>query len=106
MQFSASFGQIIGWHTLLEILDPPLEGNDFSPVCSSFYPWGASHVTISHDALDLTVQGPLALAQVPFTGTSTGQHLRPVHTCSLEEPALAFFVTCAQGILHFTSAPQ
>ena len=35
------------------------EGNVFSHIFPSFCPWeGGSHVTIAHDALDLTIQGP------------------------------------------------
>ena len=62
-----------------------------------------AHVTITHDALDLTVQGPPApalalpslgppctdtppqrLASHPLLVTSGGQDWRPVQTCSLE----------------------
>ena len=44
-------------------------------VCSQG--WG-SHVTITHDALDFTVQEPAA-------GDMCGHHWRPVKTCSLQD---------------------
>ena len=45
------------------------------------------HVTINHDALDLTIQGPLALAlPSPLLVTSDGQVGRFFQTCSLEDP--------------------
>ena len=41
---------------------PPMklrEGNVFSRVCVSFCSWGSPNVTITHDALDLTIQAPI-----------------------------------------------
>ena len=43
------------------------ECNVFSHVCQSFWPWG-SHVTITHDALDLTIQRPLYIQGTPSPG--------------------------------------
>ena len=53
------------------------EGNVFISICLSFCSGGA-HVTITHDAL-----GP---APIPLLLISGGHHLRPVQTCSLEDP--------------------
>ena len=78
----------------------------FSVVCFSLSvcPEG-SHVTITHDAWDLTVQRPPSCSnlfnfdltvqepptlcpvyRVPLVVTSIGQDWRPVQTCSLEGP--------------------
>ena len=49
---------------------------------------GGSKVTITYDALDLTVQGPWPLCRVPSSillVTSGGQDWRPVQTCPLED---------------------
>ena len=71
-------------------------------VCQSVHPqgWG-SHVTITHDALDFTVQsshehdpgpgspsvqGPSNTPPHHLLVTSGGQDRRPVPTCSLEDP--------------------
>ena len=54
-----------------------------------------SHATITHDTLDLTMQGPpwpsplcteTPLAPAPQLVTSGGQDQGPVQTCSLEDP--------------------
>ena len=60
---------------------------------------GDSHVTVTHDTLDLTAQGPLSrlwtwdltvhAPQAPpplLLVTSDGQDFRPVPTCSLQDP--------------------
>ena len=67
------------------------EGNIFGRVCLSFCPRReGSCVTIIHDAVDLTVQGPghdtvqgLSLLLV----VSCGQDWRSDETCSLEDPS-------------------
>ena len=59
------------------------ESNVFSRVCLSVH--RGDHVTITHDAFDLTVQGPPAL---PLLVTSGGQDWRSVHTCSFEDPRI------------------
>ena len=80
------------------------EGNVFSCVCCS---QGVPHITITNDALDLTVQRApgstprdgtsLTLAPpghqtwdppapAPLLVTSSGHHWRPDQTCSLEDP--------------------
>ena len=61
--------------------------NVFTDVCLSFCS-GGSHVTITHDALDLTVHpptdmGPHSTGTSPAV-TSGGHHWRPVQTCSLQ----------------------
>ena len=67
------------------------EGNVFSRVCLSIHR-GGSLATITHDALDLTVQGPspesLCISpfkQAPQLVISGGQDPRPIQTCSLED---------------------
>ena len=65
------------------------EGNVFSCVCPfrlSVHRW--SYVTITHDALDLTVEGsPLPRPSPPLqTREYDGHHQRPVQTHSLEDP--------------------
>ena len=51
------------------------EGNVFSLVCLSFCPQG-SFVTITHDALDLTVQGPPPHCPMLLTsGGHDGRHV-------------------------------
>ena len=52
------------------------EGNVFSHVCLSFCLRGGSHVTITHDALDLTVQEPLHSWPHSLLVTSGGQDWR------------------------------
>ena len=56
------------------------EGNVFT--CLSFC-WGP-HVTITHDALDFTVQAPGTAFLLVICG---GNHWRPVQTCSCETPS-------------------
>ena len=63
------------------------EGNVFTGVCVSVCPHGGPRVTITHDALDLTVQ---ALScrhgtphPYPLPVTSGGRHWKPVQMCSL-----------------------
>ena len=99
----------------LDYYHPPtklLEGNVFSHVCLSFCSHRGPHVTITHDALDLSVQSPLGLPPSPGHGdppkfqppkpappnmghgdpltpaplivTSGGHHWRPVQTYSLD----------------------
>ena len=58
------------------------EGNVFSRVCPSFWPQRSPHVTISHDALDLTVQAPLSL----FPAAPTPLDIGLVHWTSLYSP--------------------
>ena len=94
----------------INIYRPPKElseGNVFSHVCLSVcLSHKESHVAITHDALDLTVQPSPALAPAllfqtwdpqprphpsyigphPLLVTSGGHHWRPVQTCSLEDP--------------------
>ena len=68
------------------------EDNVFSCVFLSFCQGGGSHVTITHDALDLNVQ-PIALPPphralallLPLLLTSGGQDWVLVQTCSLED---------------------
>ena len=85
------------------------EGNVFAGVCLSVILFGGagSHMTITHDAFDLTSEGPptsdlsphpalppdilsgTALdisPEVPLLMTSGGQHWRLVQVCSLEYP--------------------
>ena len=72
------------------------DGNVFIPIYVSVH--RGSHVIITHDALDLTVQVlPKALAPTPRSRhwtslyrdpmlvTSGGHHYRCVETCSVEE---------------------
>ena len=78
------------------------EGNVFSRVCPSVsHSVGGEgrgpHVTITHDILDLTIQGPPPGTRPHYTGTSLlvtsgGQGLNivqtyTVETCSLEDPS-------------------
>ena len=65
------------------------EGNDFTRVC--LFTGGGPYVTISHDALELTVQGPLLV-------TSGGLRWRPVQTCSFGDPP---GVTSGGGHIRF-----
>ena len=69
-------------------------------MCVSFCPQRRSHVTITHDALDFTIQGPpwpnplcteTPLAPAPQLVTSGCQDQGPVQTCSLEDPLGADF---------------
>ena len=86
------------------------EGNVFSRVCPSFHPCGGwSHVAITHDALEIIVEVPLALTpptprhgislyrgspghgmplyrDPPLLVASAAQHWRPIQTCSPEDP--------------------
>ena len=51
------------------------DGNLFSLVCPSFCPGaGESHVTITHDALDLTIQGPPPPTDLTGQGPSRHVH--------------------------------
>ena len=59
----------------------------------SFCPrWGRSHVAITHDTLDLTIQGPpghmtsLYRDSLDPSPSPWGQDWIPVQTCSLEDP--------------------
>ena len=69
------------------------EGSVFSHVCPSFsHSVQGSHVTITHDASDITMQGtpnssppPDMASQTPLLLTSGGQDWRPVQTYSLED---------------------
>ena len=69
--------------------------------------WGL-HVTITHGALDLTVQGPQppwtsvvgppahpALAPAPYYWHLVANNWRPVQTCSLEDPSSALSNLCS-----------
>ena len=80
-------------------LDPVWECNVFSHICLSVCSRGKGfHVTITHDALDLNIQGPPSPAPPLCTGTffapapalllvtSGGEDQRPIQTCSLEDP--------------------
>ena len=58
------------------------EGNVFSCVCPPFCPQRGPHVTITHDALDLTVQAPLFLSPASPTPLDIGL----VHWTSLYSP--------------------
>ena len=76
------------------------EGNVFICVCPSVSQSvnGGPHVTITYDALDITVQCPAPSpgrfghqtwdppAPVPLLVTSVDHHWRPVLTCSFEDP--------------------
>ena len=72
------------------------EGNVFSCVCPPFCPGGGGpHVTITHDALNVTVQGPSpptrdmgppGLSPFHLLVTSDSNYWRPGQTCSLENP--------------------
>ena len=64
-------------------------------VSQSVCPQGDSHVTITQDAMDLTVHGPHTSDMeppwpwpwpCPLLVTSGGHHWRPVQTFSLEDP--------------------
>ena len=55
-------------------------------VSQSVCPQGGLHVTITHDALNLTVQPPTSNMGTPLLETSGGHHWRLVKTCSLEAP--------------------
>ena len=56
-------------------------------VCHSvWWGWRGSHVIMTHDALDLTIQGPLLYRALPLLLVTSGrQDWRRVETCSLEE---------------------
>ena len=61
------------------------EGNVFAGVCLSVHEGG--HVTITHDALDLTYSPPRhGTPCPPLLVTSGGHHRRPIQTCPLEDP--------------------
>ena len=83
------------------------EGKVFTSVCLSVILLGGSHVTIIHDAFDLTAEGrpisdmsslpalppdilpgtpPDIRPEIPLLLTSGGQHWRLVQACSLEDP--------------------
>ena len=63
----------------------------YASVHQSFCP-GGPHVVITHDVLDLTVQGPIShlpnhTSDLPLPVTSGGHQQRPVQTCSLQDPS-------------------
>ena len=73
----------------MKLLPPANEGNVFTGVYLSFCSWGGgSHVTITFDALDLTVQAPRSPhgLGISLVVTSDGHYWRPVQTCSLHDP--------------------
>ena len=75
-----------------------LEGNVFNCVCMSVCSQWSAHVTITHDALCLSVQGPTPIApghqtwdSLKLTSllvTPAGHHWKPFQTCSLKDPLL------------------
>ena len=58
----------------------------YQSVNQSVCPQGGLHVTITHDALNLTVQPPTSNMGTPLLETSGDHHWRIVKTCSLEDP--------------------
>ena len=81
---------------------------------------GGSHVTIIHDALDLTVRPfwpqshqhshpPISDMSLPGPGsspplvTSGGHYWRPVQTCSLEDPPNQCHLLTVEGVMVSTS---
>ena len=73
------------------------EGNVFSRVCLSVCHslHRGSHVTITLDALDLTIQWPhgTSLYRKPLLVTSGDQYWRLVQTCSPEDPLFWLIMT-------------
>ena len=59
----------------------------FKSVCSQGIQGWGSHVIITNNSLDLTVQGPPQ--PWPLEVRSGGQDCRPVQSCSLEENVTA-----------------
>ena len=88
-------------------------------MCLSAYSWGRrSHVTITHDALEFTVQftptpwphqfniryGNPCLWACTLLRTSCGHHRRPSHTCSLKDlPFTSIDIWWPPKHIQFTS---